>query len=759
MTPPGLHHTRPHRLVVPALVALALLALQLPAFVGLAAEPAIVSDAFSRSQTNGWGTADVGGQYTPENWASHFSVAGGVGSMVLANAGASRAAVLDTVSARDVDARVRVRTDKAAAGNAFYSYLVLRRNGNNAYRPKVIFYPNGSVAVHSGVQVNNSESSVAPPVTVAGLNHAANTFIWLRGQVTGANPTTIRVKAWADGQSEPAAWHFVATNSVSAVQTLGSVGLRAYVSSITNAPVAFSFDDYRVDPVQDPTATPTPTPTTASTPTAGPTATPTPPGTIALDSFTRMLTNSWGTAEIGGVYSYFGPQADFDVGSGQGHLTLPSAGSTRVGMLNSVWGREIELSFSALTDKPASGSGLYIYGALRVAADGSAYRPKVRIASNGDVYAHVGRQTTTGETSIGTAVRVPGIVHGPGVTLRIRAQATGTNPTTVRIRVWLDGQAEPGVWHFTATDSTPVLQQPGSVRLLAYLSSDASNAPLLVSLDDFAVTTTDPPPLAGSVLVGAGDIASCTANTDEATAAVLDGIDGAVFTLGDNVYPDATAAEFANCYDPTWGRHKARTRPVTGNHEYHSPQAAPYFNYFGAVAGEPDKGYYAYDVGSWRVYALNSNCALVSCTAGSTQEQWLRADLAANPRECVAAMWHNPRFTSGVHGSDANVQPFWQALYDAGAELVLAGHDHNYERFGPMNGSGGLDTSAGIRSFVVGTGGIGLRSLGALQPQSEASQSSSHGVLKLTLGQGAFAWEFVPIAGRTYTDRGSGTCH
>jgi hypothetical protein len=187
------------------------------------------------------------------------------------------------------------------------------------------------------------------------------------------------------------------------------------------------------------------------------------------------------------------------------------------------------------------------------------------------------------------------------------------------------------------------------------------------------------------VLVGAGDIAVYGSPGDEATAALLDGIAGTVVTLGDNVYADGTPSEFANCYDPSWGRHKGRTKPAVGNHEYHTPGAAGYFGYFGPAAGDPSKGYYSYNLGAWHIVVLNSNCTYVGgCHAGSPQERWLRADLAAHPTTCTLAYWHHSRFSSGYQGSTAAVQSLWQALYAFGADIVLAGHDHSYERFAPI---------------------------------------------------------------------------
>lgn len=276
------------------------------------------------------------------------------------------------------------------------------------------------------------------------------------------------------------------------------------------------------------------------------------------------------------------------------------------------------------------------------------------------------------------------------------------------------------------------------------------------------VTPTTPEARPPHVLVGAGDIASCDFLEDSATAAVVNATAGTVFTLGDNAYPEGTAADYANCYQPTWGVVKDRTRPVVGNHEYlSSSSAAPYFAYFGAAAGEPGKGWYSYDIGTdWHVVVLNSNCTNVGgCVAGSVQERWLRADLAASTRPCTVAMWHNPRFSSGEHGSDSSTDAFWQALYDDGAELVLNGHDHDYERFAPQDPSAGADPTHGIRQFVVGTGGMKLRAFGSTVANSQVRIAEAHGVLKLTLGAGAYDWAFVPVAGEVLGDSGTGVCH
>ena len=273
------------------------------------------------------------------------------------------------------------------------------------------------------------------------------------------------------------------------------------------------------------------------------------------------------------------------------------------------------------------------------------------------------------------------------------------------------------------------------------------------------VPPTTPPSV---VLVGAGDIASCPSTGDEATATLLDGIAGTVFTLGDNVYDNGTATEFTNCYGPSWGRAaiKSRTKPTSGNHDYNTAGATGYFGYFGAAAGDPTKGYYAYDAGAWRVYVLNSNCSIIACTAGSAQEQWLRSDLAANPRACVMAMWHHPRFSSGSqHGSSTATQALWQALYDNNADIVLTGHEHNYERFQPMTATGVVDAARGLTEFVVGTGGRSHYGFGTILSTSLVRNSDTYGVIKFTLSATSWSFSFVHEAGMTFTDSGSGTCH
>ena len=266
------------------------------------------------------------------------------------------------------------------------------------------------------------------------------------------------------------------------------------------------------------------------------------------------------------------------------------------------------------------------------------------------------------------------------------------------------------------------------------------------------------------VVVAAGDIASCDGEGDEATAellAVLADPEGTVVTLGDNAYERGTEAEFEECYDPTWGRYKDRTAPVPGNHEYYTPRAQGYFSYFGEAAGEPDKGYYSYELGRWHIVALNSNCeAIGGCSAEDPQGRWLKADLANNGgKACTLAYFHHPLFSSGKYRPGVPmVKPLWEALYAGHADVVLSAHDHNYQRFTPQDPEGRADSERGIRQFVVGTGG---KSHYAIQNPIEnvaAYNDDTYGILKLTLRSDSYDWKFIPVVGKDFTDSGRGSC-
>lgn len=257
-------------------------------------------------------------------------------------------------------------------------------------------------------------------------------------------------------------------------------------------------------------------------------------------------------------------------------------------------------------------------------------------------------------------------------------------------------------------------------------------------------------------LVTAGDIASCWWRGDEATARLLDRIDGVVAPLGDLVYQDGTPGQFARCYGPTWGRHRARTRPTPGNHDYRTREGAGYWGYFGANAGERGKGWYAYDLDGWRVLVLNSEAPI---GAESEQVRWLRAELAAHPSRCTLAYMHRPAFSSGKHGGAGSVRDVLQVLYDGGVDVLLGGHDHHYERMAPQDPDGKADPARGIRQFVVGTGGAPTYRPKEAAPNSEVMNDRALGVLRLVFHPGWYEWQFVPIRGHRFTDSGRGTCH
>jgi hypothetical protein len=287
--------------------------------------------------------------------------------------------------------------------------------------------------------------------------------------------------------------------------------------------------------------------------------------------------------------------------------------------------------------------------------------------------------------------------------------------------------------------------------------------PVIAAAGDIACDTHDPGYNNGN---GTADRCRQRATSDLLVAAPL----AAVLPLGDIQYGNPWLTQIGEVYNPTWGRVKSITRPILGNHESSGTGYFDYFNGMGAAdgpAGPRGKGWYSFDIGSWHLIALNSNCSrpadttdVVDCSSGSEQEQWLRADLAAHPTACTLAYWHHPRYSSGHDGSSTFMQPLWEALADAEVEILLSGHSHDYERFAPLDRNGNLDPARGIRQFVVGTGGAFFTGgLNTREAYSEVAQSDTFGVLFLTLHASSYDWRFVPEAGRTFIDSGSTSCH
>jgi Calcineurin-like phosphoesterase len=320
-------------------------------------------------------------------------------------------------------------------------------------------------------------------------------------------------------------------------------------------------------------------------------------------------------------------------------------------------------------------------------------------------------------------------------------------------RVVARGSARPGWRSF---DVSSAVGGPGVVQLAIVATRGAVS---VASRE----TRSKPRLLLGiaPLLLAAGDIGSCRSGGDEATAALLEGVPATIAALGDLAYPRGTAEDVANCYDPSWGPFRDRTRPATGNHDYATPGAAPYFDYWSTLAGLAGAGYYTYELGSWHVVVLNSNCRFVPCRPGSPQETWLRNDLALHRTKCTLAYFHHPLFSSTAGTATPGVQPLWQDLYAAGADVVLNGHAHNYQRFAAQTPLGAADPKRGIREFVVGTGGNSHHLLGPPLPNQENMDDTTYGVLRLMLLETGYVWEFVPQAegGGFFTDSGAGDCH
>lgn len=417
----------------------------------------------------------------------------------------------------------------------------------------------------------------------------------------------------------------------------------------------------------------------------------------------------------------------------------------------------------------AAASGVATFSGLSIQKSGVGYT--LLASSSGLTAATSGGFTVTADgvsATLSTLARTADTVGQCAVSCSPTFQ---TSTVTVTVQDQFGNRVAGAPVVVSATGAGNVFSPSGSgttdatgVFTATYNAAVAENKTVSATAGGVAITTT-----AGvavmPVLVGAGDIADCNSIRDDATANQLDSIPGTVFADGDNAYPNGRAADFTNCYDPTWGRHRARTKPVVGNHEYDSSAtAAPYFAYFGAAIADPlgnGFGYYSFDLGAWHVVVLNSDSGVTS--ASSNQLAWLQSDLVGRTNQCILALWHRPLFTSGSSGgASAKVGRLWQVLENAGAEVVVNGHDHIYERFAPQDSLGNA-TSAGIREFIVGTGGGETHgNFPNTPPNVEASDAAnfSRGVLRLTLYPNAYRWQFLPAQGfGTYSDSGSANCH
>jgi hypothetical protein len=301
------------------------------------------------------------------------------------------------------------------------------------------------------------------------------------------------------------------------------------------------------------------------------------------------------------------------------------------------------------------------------------------------------------------------------------------------------------------TTPTPLPTQTATATASPTQTSTPTETP-------FPTETPLPTPI--PILVGAGDLVYCgdQYRNDDATAALVDRFPEAdVFTAGDNSQDSGGWDQYVNCFETSWGRFKNRLHPSPGNHDYYTDSGQAYFSYFGESAGDQGEGYYSYNLGEWHIVSLNSNCPDGDCGRESAQVKWLNSDLAASGARCTLIYWHHPRWSSGLHGSSDVVAEFWNAAVAYGAEVVVNGHDHQYERFAPMDQEGNWNPE-GVREFIVGTGGADLREFGIIVANSEVQNNLTHGIIKFTLNSGSYEWEFLPTSG-DFRDAGSGECH
>lgn len=344
-------------------------------------------------------------------------------------------------------------------------------------------------------------------------------------------------------------------------------------------------------------------------------------------------------------------------------------------------------------------------------------------------------------------------VYFYGIVSRMMTKRSGYRLITVLINIFLASCSS-----LLASTITPTLVYPPSATATVQPTNTPSPTHTATPTDTPAPTITPTPtPI---VLLGAGDIAYCGEAHlgDEMTRDLLaDFPDAVIFTAGDNVQGEGTRAEFRNCFGPSWGVFKDRIHPSPGNHDYDTEDGAPYYEYFGRAAGEAGQGFYSYDIGDWHMIALNSNCDNIACGPNSKQHQWLRQNLEANNSKCTLLYWHHPRFSSGLAGNYGSVNSFWRSAVELGGDIVVNGHDHDYERFAPMDSEGNADPN-GMQLFIVGTGGTTLRDFGEIKPNSEVRYNGGNGIIKFNLYPGWYEWEFIPTIPGDFSDSGSGVC-
>ncbi|CAN5869098.1 hypothetical protein BH24ACT15_BH24ACT15_35200 [soil metagenome] len=412
------------------------------------ADETFVRDSFDRTLSGEWRRADLGGLYAHAGDGSTFAVGNGVGKITVKTPGGYGASTLGSTAGRDVNATITVATNRKGTGKGQHVSLFLRNSSpGTGYLAQVRFASDGRVLTSIRRSVAGVTTLLAPEVTVSGLVHRADRKFRIRASATGVNPPAIRVKVWPALKSQPKAWSS-AVSDASDLKAIGSVGLRVALPATTvNHPISFSFDNFAAN-------------TTQVAQVAMAVAAPT---VYARDSFERSGSSTWGTSDQGGAYSLTGSVGNYSV-DGQANVAL-GAGNTRAGYFASISVRDVDLAFRVKMNKTATGTGQFAYGLLRNSGAGTEYRAKLRFDALGHAYLQATRAIDTKETSLGSEIRVAGLARGAGQYVWLRAQATGSTPTTIRMRAWLDGQAEPLNWPFLATDTTASLQVAGAVGL------------------------------------------------------------------------------------------------------------------------------------------------------------------------------------------------------------------------------------------------------------------------------------------------------
>jgi hypothetical protein len=687
----------------------------------------LVSDSFTRTIAfgGGLGLANVGGAWvTSDN--NRFAVNGSAAQVKLDQADNARTARIGP-TASDQDLSARFQSPSAATGALFMVNLLGRyKDAANTYRAKVTWTTAGTLTVTVTRVSGGAVTDLATARTAVSAAQPG-TWYWVRLQVGGA---TVRAKVWPDGAPDPD-WQVSATDA--APLAAGTAGLRAYANAgNTNLPTLL-FDDFAERTLAPP----------------GNTAAPAIAGTAAQGQVLTATPGTWsGAGPVTFAYQWL--RCDQ---SATNCSAISGATATTYTLAKADLGMTLE---AAVTGSNLVGSA---------AAKSAATEPVVT----------GGPSNTAPPTITGSARPGQTLVGDPGTWASDEPPTFGYQWR----RCDATGAACSDVPSSTGSSQPIGDGDVGSTMRFAVTATTAGGATTAVSA---ATALIAPPP--DPFVAAAGDIScdptstlfnggagSQSACAQAATAQVALGSGAAaVLALGDDQYGCGGFQAFMQAYDPSWGLVKNITHPVPGNHEYAlsggldcdpTGSASGYFQYFGALAGQVGAGYYSFEVGAWHIVALNSNCSAVGgCGVGSPEETWLKADLAAHPTSCTLAYWHYPRFSSGLSGNAfvSTTSAFWNDLSSGGADVVVNGHDHDYERFAPQTPGGQL-AAAGIREFIVGTGGKSHDNVVAVQANSEVRDSTAFGVLRLVLHPTSYDWTFLPTSGGSFTDSGSTPCH